>query len=341
MKSCLLACKIMRHPTQQHDWMKYQCAHATPPSVRYNTQRNEHGVVLVLVLIVLLSLSAIVLSQLKISTNGAVASASLPSEYEADLQAESALRIAMAMLGADKDALSDTREEPWFQPFETQELKIQITPCDALINVNDVQDDRVANAILYLLKNPERELMLMSLKCWMDQSILRRLPIFRRPNYSMTEPHYGPREDELTRPEELSLVEGFQDIPLDDIRRVFTVWGEDKKMNLNFASSLLIDAYFPELRPYTEELVKHTQLSGLTNISQLLDITGMDPASEEYQDVIKYATIKSSTFQVLVTVNSNGCHLQKRYILERDPMQPQAKPQLVAQDELFVSLSGI
>jgi type II secretory pathway component PulK len=332
----------MKHTKpQQAQQTKRQSADTTSPSVRRRFQKNEHGVVLVLVLIVLLSLSAMVLSQLKISTYGAMGGASLPSEYEAGLQAESALRIALAMLGADNDALSDTRKEPWALPFETQELKIQIMPCNALININDIGKERVANAVSYLLQDPRRELMLTSLKCWLDTGLLNRLPIFRRPNYSRTEPHYGPRGEALVRPEELSLVEGFQNIPVEDIRRVFTVWTEDEKINLNFASTLLVDAYFPELRPYAEELERQTQLSGLTNISQLLDITGMDAASQEYQNVIEYATIRSSVFQVLVTVKLNGCHLQKRYILERDPMQPQRKPRLVAQDELFVSLNSI
>ncbi len=309
------------------------------PGTKSNNSENQAGVVLVLVLVILLGLSSLVISQLKSSSEGVLATASLPPEYEADFRAEAALQSLQRIIAQDVNEHADTFAEPWLAPIELDGLTIRITPCNARINVNTIDSTRTQDAMARLLPPAKSVLMIAALKTWIDPKLLKQMPLFRRPNYDDTNPHYTARGELLQTPEELALVDGFQDLEMDWIRSRFTVWGEGK-LNLNHASGELIEAFFPELAPYATEILHHAKTQGFTDISQLLEITGMDPASEDYQNVIQHATVSAFMLQAMVTAEAGGCVLTKRYILKRDPLRLDEAPELVRQDNLSVTLTG-
>lgn len=104
---------------------------------RPSDARNR-GVVLVMVLVLLLALTGLVLSSLSSSSKGALETASLLPEYQADILAESALPMAINMLGQDMDPTSDTLQEPWAKPYRSDNLTILITPANAYLPVNAI-----------------------------------------------------------------------------------------------------------------------------------------------------------------------------------------------------------
>lgn len=97
---------------------------------------GRQGVVLVLVLIFLLSLSGLVMATLTTSSRGALETSSLPPEYQAGLLAESALAMAKEILLQDIDPTSDTPQEPWARPYQTPGLTFRIVPANAFLDLN-------------------------------------------------------------------------------------------------------------------------------------------------------------------------------------------------------------
>jgi type II secretory pathway component PulK len=296
-------------------------------------------VVLVLVLVILMGLSSLVISQLKRSSEGVLATASLPPEYETGFRAEAALQIVQEMLRRDRDQYADTRAEPWLEPLELDGLSIRISPCNARINLNAIDEQRTEDAVSRLLPATDNAQRVAALKCWVNPELLKQLPLFRRPNYDDTDPHYVSRGGELQTPGELRLVDGFHDVDPEWVRSRFTVWSENK-LNLNFASREAITAYLPELAPFLDEIMNRAKVQGFTHISQLLDVTGMSPGGDDYQQVIQHATVSSHLFRAVVVARAGGCVLTKRYILQRNPLRLDEPPQLVRQDNLSVTLTG-
>jgi type II secretory pathway component PulK len=118
---------------------------------------GRQGVVLVLVLIFLLSLTGLVLATLTTTSKGALETATLPPEYEADLLAESALAMAVNILGQDADPNSDAPQEPWAKPYRSDDLTITIIPANAYLDINDLKAPPAKNSTSDKSKNANQE----------------------------------------------------------------------------------------------------------------------------------------------------------------------------------------
>ncbi len=80
------------------------------------------------------------------SSKGALETATLPSEYQAGLMAESALAMAQELLLQDIDPNSDTPQEPWAKPFQTEALSFRIIPANAFLDLNQIKPIEVTNS---------------------------------------------------------------------------------------------------------------------------------------------------------------------------------------------------
>ncbi len=308
------------------------------PGQRTQNSRSSSGVVLVVVLVSLMALSGLVLSQFNASSTAVLATASLPGEYEAGLLAETALALAQDRLLKDNDEFSDTPLEPWAKPLELPGLNVTITPCNAFVNLNEVEEESEEQALTRLLRRPTAPAMVLNLQIWIAPELGARLPAFRRPNYSGRP--YVPRGKALTRPEEALLVDGWGDVSPEWVRRHGTVWG-DGRINLNFASAPIIRTMLPELAPYLDELIHLRSTRGITDVSQLLEITNWSADSNAYQETINRAAVSAQVFRVIVQVDNGSCFLEKRYILQRNPLLLEQRPKLIQQDDLRTALSNI
>lgn len=355
----------------------------------HSDARNQ-GVVLVLVLVLLLSLTGIILATLSNSSKGALESATLPPEYQADLLAESALPMAIEILNQDMDPTADTLQEPWARPYVSDNLVIRITPANAYLPINLIKAIETKNSTtaksaslvdttldkgqgfspsdskntltptqkeeakapdqskadtasarsLYrlefamqtlLAQVPDNLLMIENARDWVHNSTyaLAKLPL-----YAQKQPPYTPRFKPFVIPEEMLLVAGWEKMSPPFIRSSFNVWGSGAKININFAPVEILSAYLPELRRYLDSIILWRERRGFTHISQLLSATTLTADSEAYTSALSFLTVSSDLFQVEVEAKASGCLIRKRYILGRNPLNPDEKPSLLTQNHL-------
>jgi len=301
-----------------------------------NPASSQSGAVLVLVLVCLLALTGVVLAMLDHTFHEAREPVFLSKEYQAGLMAEAGLEVAKEMLLEDEDDLSDTPRDPWAEPWVDAEhgLKIVITPCNALLDLNTLKpeeaDNRAQNATRIMLNNkglaPEN---LESLLDWLDADGNKRLHGAERSAYILALKEYTPRNGPLNRPEEALLVLEWETVDPAWLAERFTVWG-DSEINLNFASEELITAFLPELEDYFVPIKSFRELNGFTSISELDDIIGVDLRNE----IDEYVTISSNYFMVVVEAKAASWVEQRRYVVKRDLGDPQDPISVVSSDVL-------
>ncbi|MDY7000883.1 MAG: type II secretion system protein GspK [Thermodesulfobacteriota bacterium] len=273
-----------------------------------------------LVLVCLLALTGVVLAVLDQAFYEAREPVFLSKECQAGLLAVAGLAMAKKMLLEDGDDLADTPLNSWAKPWEDEKhgLKIVITPCNAFLNLNNLNpgktDNRVQNATRVMLNNkglaPEN---LESLLDWLDPDKNKRLHGAEDSAYILALKDYTPRNKSLTRPEEALLALGWETVDPVWFGERFTVWGEGG-VNLNFASEELIKAFLPELENYFTPIQNLRQDKGFTSISELDDIIGVDLRNK----IDEYVTVSSKYFRVIIEVKAASWMEQRRYVVRRD-----------------------
>lgn len=306
-------------------------------------ENSKRGVVLVVVLVIFMALSSVTLATIDISSRGAVEAARVRSEYEAHFMAEEALNLVYKMLEDDEEYYSDTPREKWALPWEGDGIRITITPCNARINLNLISQEQSKKLVVQILDalfpgGTNSQKLLGSLANWMGvdsgNKKLKKLDDFY---YATQFPSYAAPEATLDTPEEVLLINGWSGFNRDWIDENFTVWGEDDKLNINFASENVLSAYFPKLADRMESIRHWRSTRGFTDISQLISVAGIQSDSNLYQDVVKRLTVRSDYYEAIVAATAQGCTVVKRYIILKPGELSRELPRLVSQTDLKVT----
>lgn len=218
---------------------------------------------------------------------------------------------------------------------------MNITPCSAKLHINSLlqrsQDStRLQQALLEIFSPQDLSRAdLDRLLYWVG--VLDSAPAGLDSKSSQTPApwsslDYSAPGRPLVRPEELLLIPGFQDLPLDWIRDMFTVWGQPGRINLNFASQEAALALIPELEPYWDRITAVRQKAGLTHPNQLLTEIGLEMAT--YQEILEYLSWEPTHLEIQVESQEGSWYKRYRYIVQLDPVNPGAKPQVMAKDIL-------
>ncbi|CCO23260.1 general secretion pathway protein GspK [Maridesulfovibrio hydrothermalis] len=303
--------------------------------------RNSRGVVLIIVLVLFMALSGLTLMTIEVSTRGAVESSRVRSEYEAHFMAEEALYLVYDHLKDDRTPFSDTAEDKWADELRTDGLLIKIRPCNAKINLNEllkIQDVKKILAIMQqiLPDGVDVKRLVGSLGIWSGKKVNPALAKFDNFFYASQYPSYSPAGKELKTPEEVLLVNGWNDFDRTWLNSRFTVWGSEK-LNINFISRETLLAYFPKLGRNVDSIIHWRDTRGFTDLSQVLSVAGIKADSDLYQNMMKFLSVKSNSFEATVVAEVGGCRVVKRYIISRPSTFETHQPTLIFQSDVSVT----
>ncbi|WP_415719315.1 general secretion pathway protein GspK [Maridesulfovibrio sp.] len=310
---------------------------------RNKNDKNSRGVVLIIVLVLFMALSSLTLMTIEVSSRGAVEASRVRSEYEAGFKAEEALYVIYDLLNDDNTPFSESPREEWAKKWEDEGLSIEITPCNGKINVNSIfsfQDQKRALEILgeILPKGTDTRMMAGSLAVWGGMNVNSQLKRLDSIYYATQFPSYSMRGKKFKTPEEVLLVRGWGGLGREWIDKYITVWGSGK-ININFAPPEVLEAYFPELGNSLQTILHWRRTRGFTDISQLLSITGIEPSSKLYKNMINELTVRSDYFDARVKATVGGCTVEKRYIIARKSTFEVGEPELVHQNDFSVTFA--
>lgn len=311
--------------------------------LRNKSDKNSRGVVLVIVLVLFMALSSLTLVTIEVSSRGAVEASRVRNEYEAGFMAEEALYVIYDLMRKDETPFSDSPREEWAKKWEDNGLSIEISPCNAKINVNSVvsfQDQKRGLEILgdILPNGADVRMMAGSLAVWTGMDVDSKLKQLDSLYYASQFPSYSLRGKKFKTPEEVLLVRGWGELGREWIDKNFTVWGLGK-ININFASPEILMAYFPDLGDNIDSILHWRRTRGFTDISQLLSITGIESESTLYKNMTNELTVKSDYYDARVTASVGGCTVVKRYIIERMSTFEVGESKLVYQNDFSVTFA--
>ncbi len=310
-----------------------------------NREKSSRGVVLVIVLVLFMALSGLTLMTIEVSTRGAVEASRVRSEYEANFVAEEALFLAYDALRDDKTPFSDTAKEDWARDIDFENGRLVIFPCNAKINLNALARIQDVNKILKIMQRilpggSDVKRLVGSMGVWTGKKTNEKLKKFDNFFYDSQYPSYGPTGVDLKSPEEVLLVNGWGEFDRDWINETFTVWGNEGKVNINFASRDILLAYFPKLGKKVDQLLHWRRTRGFTDLSQVLSVVGIQADSQLYKDMLEYLTVKSDNFEAVVVAEKGGCRVVKRYIISRPSTFETQMPTLVYQNDVSVTFES-
>jgi len=304
-------------------------------------QQSSAGTALIIVLVTLLALSVLVFKAVEKTAVQARNISLLALEYRSDIQARAALKIALDLLVADVQDEVVFARKAWTKGWRDRGVSIRITPCEARINLNGLTTDsngreRLENALLSLLLDKGLSYQgLEHLLYWIGALEIGpglRGAAHLNEYYAGRDSGYSPPGRALTRPEELLLVGGFEELSPEWIRSWFTVWGEPAKIDINFASRETALAMLPELDRYWDRIESFRTSSGFTHPNQLLSETGMDLAT--YNTVLPYLVFESKHFEIIIEIHEGSWSEKHRYIVVREGLNSRITPEVLVRDVL-------
>ncbi len=311
------------------------------PAVGSSLIHPGRGAALVMVLASLLALSVIILGVSEKTAHQSRDASLLLLEYRASLLARTGFEIGVDLLRNLPDKHDDPSPAALDAVWQEKNLSISIFPCAARINLNHLgqtrpEKERIRNALLELFDKEDLSSDAMDfLLHWTgnlehDQpsSSYRAIQAF----YALGSYEYSSPGRVLSRPEELILVPGFEDVSLEWIRNNFTVWGDQTVIDINFAPRSVALALLPELEPYWDSIEALRQSRTISHPNELLMDTGLDIVT--YSTVLPYLTLEPDLFEIVIEVRIGSWYEKHRYIVQRNMIDPQQVPGLLARDVL-------
>jgi general secretion pathway protein K len=285
---------------------------------------KQSGAALILVLTCLIALAGVVLLDEQAAFDKFNSVRLLTSEYEADGLAESGLSVALSLLAEDDSVTSDTQFELWAEPMTLGSVRISVEPCNARLDLNSligrIHSKRTRNAFGTLFNNkgyyPEYVDALMD---WMDADADEKVLFAEGGWYEQKELEYSPPNRMLVVPEEALLVQGWGEVDPVWFEQYATLWNDSGRLNLNFVSKEVLEAYLPRLAGYWGNIEgMRRQEGGLTRVDQLLEI--LQGNELLYQETVRFVTMKSEYFRVIIEVDLPLVYEKRRYIVNGESL---------------------
>ncbi len=301
----------------------------------------ERGAALIMVLTSLLALSVVVFSvSEKISRQSRDASLLL-QEYRSSLPAQAGLGIGLDFLMTMPEDTHDQTPATQGPAWQERNLSISIIPCTARINLGHLggkgpDRERVHNALIELFNQAGLPHDAVSfLLHWTgnldpQESSSSHNEILDY--YALNSLEYSAPGRELTRPEELMLIPGFEEVSPDWIRKHFSVWGDKSAIDLNHVHRQVALALLPELEPYWYRLESFRQNRIITHPNQLLTEMGLDIAT--YSKILPHVTLDPELFEIIIEVREGSWYEKHRYIVQKNIIDPRQIPRVLVRDIL-------
>lgn len=229
---------------------------------------GHQGAVLVTVLLVVSALITLTVMQNERASAEYAEVKMVQERMQGYVYCSTALKALVEII-KDDDNHYDGPDETWASipeiPTPDGSLSIMIVPLNSRIPLLKLLDEqyerRVEDALLRI--NPD-----------MDIDGLREFLKKTKP-YSPAE-LFLKKEDFNIRASDMALI---------------NTEDTDGRININFAPEDVINAYLPELEPFSEEIIKYRKEHPFKDVSELRKIPGID--DQLYLDVQKFITVKS------------------------------------------------
>ena len=302
---------------------------------------SNRGVILIFVLIVISFAVGIVLMINKNSTEKYEKTMNIYFENQASLYAFTAVKAVSKAL-EDDDNSYDSADDDWYSipplPIKDGFVSVKVIPLNKKIDINKIiySDakhkneakkirQRYLNAIktvfenIYESDNTSAGLNAPSIGVlidWIDEDSKinedggDEQGLF----YENNDKTYTVKNRLLESLYELNYIEGFN-LLYSRGKNYLTVLSKKNKININFASKQVIEAFLPEVADYAEDIISYRQDSPFKDISQIRNV-GID--DETYLKILKYISVKSSLFKLKILVIVNSVSFNYEAVVQRD-----------------------
>jgi len=307
----------------------------------YFSGTGPRGAALIMVLASLLALSVVVLGVSEKTARQSRNVSLLLLEYRSSLLARAGLEVGLDLLANMSDYPAGPVHKVQSFVWRERGLSVSIFPCAAKLNLSRLgrtgpSGQRKENAVLEVLAGAGLSAAEMNY-------LLHWTGVYGAEGpgdspqevyefYALDNLEYSPPGRALTRPEELMLIPGFEEIKPEWIRQYFTVWGDQTGIDINFADKITALALLPELEPYWERLDSFRQTRVITHPNQLLTEMGLDIVT--YNTVLPYIILEPELFEIIIEVREGSWYEKHRYIVRKDIINPGHKPLVLVRDIL-------
>jgi type II secretory pathway component PulK len=271
--------------------------------------KNDRGTVLIYVLVIVSFSVAIAFLINENSTNNYEATYDLYFHNQAYIYANSGLDILKSYFENDNDAY-DSPLDLWnnIPPINVENgvINFNITPINAKININLLSNEgdtnvnvKIVNAIETILADEDiNSLTPGILKDWIDKD--NEPADDGREEYTFDKNGlvYKTKNKPFDTIMELSYVDNFD--TYNKLKKYFTIFDEDKKLNINFCSEKVLKAYLPELTSYIQDIIDYRQNNEFKDISDIRKASYI--GDDEYVNAVNFLSVKSNFYYIKIIV---------------------------------------
>ncbi len=278
---------------------------------------NKKGAVLIMVLIITAALVGGVMVIERWASKDYDFSEQLYENNQSAFYFHSAIKVAIKLLDSDNNKYDSTKDV-WFDlpPFRVNQstvVSMNIYPLNAKIDINGIKGknptlvtrtqmavdtffkDYSVNAIEYF----------KALLTWMN---------YKSNLGSDYEFGYHPIKGPFYSLKEIDFVKGLSMFS-ERFHNYFTVDSSSAKININFASKKVIEAYLPEIADCAEDIIKYREKKPFENITQIRNVKCI--SDKNYLKIQPYITTVSKMFAVRIDVNTNNTNRYATVLISR------------------------
>ena len=280
----------------------------------------KKGSILVTVMVVVTACTSLALfiHEKTLAAYGTVIS--LQNDYQGAIYAMTAIE-ALEMAFQYDEASYDAADDIWTQiptiPLDNGFMTITMKPLNAKVpmaTLNSKDEDvkeRATNALNELMRQLEiTEPDIYELLTWVGASD----PTGER--FDENGAPYSMKSAQLQTLAELALLPSFQT----DYKKLIpyvSIAGDGNKINVNLASKEVIDAYVPELAPYTDQIISTRETEPFKDVSAVYNIMGA-AMQDEYSKILPYIDVKSSLFYIKIELNIGDDNIYYHLLVQRN-----------------------
>lgn len=301
---------------------------------------SNRGIILIFVLIVISFAVGIVLVINKNATDKYESTMRIYFRNQAALYAFTAVK-AVAKVIEDDDNSYDSVDDDWYSipplPIEGGYLSVKVEPLNAKIDINKIifnntkdknESKKVRNRYIAAVKSIMENIYendnttdIVNIPSfgvlidWIDEDSKineddgDEQGLF----YENNDKTYTIKNSKLDTLYELNYIKGFKPLYVKG-KNYLTVKSKENKININFASKKVLQAFLPEISDYADDIISYRQDNPFKDVSQIRNV-GID--DETYIKILKYISVKSSLFKLKILVLINSISFNYESIVER------------------------
>lgn len=277
---------------------------------------KKRGAVLIMVLLIMAVVVGGVLSIEQWASKDYDYSQQLYVSNQSAFYIHSAIKVAVKLLDNDNnkyDSINDDWADlPPFRVNESTIVSMKIIPLNAKIDINNIKNKnsklvtrtQIAVSTIFKDANVDVPEYFKRLLLWMkgDKS------------YGDYEFGYQPVKGDFFSLKEIDFVYGLSTFS-DRFHNFFTVEDTSGKININFASKKVIEAYLPEIADCAEDIIKYREKKPFENITQIRKVGCI--SDKDYLKIQPFITVTSNLFAVRINVVINNINSYATALISR------------------------